>query len=238
MAHLKRRSSEPEMMDSGVLDQAGYERCLADLEMVNRVTLTHRPTIGWLQAATRGLPAGADVSVLDVACGHGDLLRAIHRWAVRRGLKPRLAGIDLNPGSAVAARAATSAHQDITWHTGDVFAYVPDPAPDFIVSSQFAHHLDDGQVVAFLRWLERHAARGWFVADLHRNVVPYYGFRLLARLMRWHRVVRIDGTISIARSFRRADWRRLTAAAGVPASVHWHPMYRFCVGRLRSPASP
>ncbi len=237
MADLTRRGTEPELMDSGLLDQAEYARCLADLEAVNRVTLTHWPTIGWLQAATRGFPSGADVSVLDVACGHGDLLRAIHAWATRRGFNPVLAGIDLNPGSAVAARAATPAGQAITWHTGDVFAYAPDPAPAFIVSSQFTHHLDDDQVVAFLRWLEQHAGRGWFVADLHRNVVPYYGFRLLARLMRWHPIVRIDGTISIARSFRRADWRRLIAAAGVPASVHWHPMYRFCVGRLRSPAA-
>ena len=111
----------------------------------------------------------------------------------------KLEGIDLNPRSAVAAALATPQDMAITWRTGDVFAYRPASPPDFIVSSQFTHHLDDAQVVAFLDWLERTAAWGWFIADLHRHAIPYYGFRLLARLMGWHPIVRYDGTVSIAR---------------------------------------
>jgi len=88
-------------------------------------------------------------------------------------------------------------------------------------------------VVAFLAWLERNATWGWFVADLHRHAIPYYGFRLLARLMGWHPIVRYDGTVSIARSFRRADWERLTALAGIQAEIRWHPMFRLCVSHLR-----
>ena len=109
----------------------------------------------------------------------------------------------------------------------------PDPAPDFIVSSQFAHHLTDAELVRLLGWLERHAGRGWFIADLHRHVLPYYGFRVLAWIARWHRIIRIDGTISVARSFRRADWTRLLAEAGVDARVSWHMPFRLCVGRLK-----
>jgi hypothetical protein len=48
--------------------------------------------------------------------------------------------------------------------------------------------------------------------------------------------VRYDGTVSIARSFRRADWQRLIAAAGVPAEVHWHIAFRLCVGRIKPAA--
>jgi trans-aconitate methyltransferase len=151
-------------------------------------------------------------------------------------LRPRLTGIDLNRRSGVAAAAATPADVEIAWVQGNVFDYEPQPRPDFIVSSQFTHHLDDDQVVAFLRWLEGHAMRGWYVADLHRHAIPYYGFRLLARLAGWHRIVRYDGTVSIARSFRRADWQRLIAAAGVPAEVHWHMAFRLCVGRIKPPA--
>ena len=233
MTNLCHRSSAAELMDADGLDAAEYARCLGDLERVNRLTLTHRPTLRWLDAATRDLRPGAALSVLDVACGHGDLLRAIHAWATGRGLCPVLAGIDLNPRSAVAAATATPPGVDIAWRTGDVFDDTPAPRPDFIVSSQFAHHLNDAQVVLFLRWMERHAGRGWFIADLHRHALAYYGFPLLARLMGWHRIVRLDGTVSIARSFRRGEWRRLIAAARVPASVHWRIMFRYCVSRLR-----
>lgn len=230
---LSRRSTEPELMDEEATSAEDYARCLADLEMVNRVTFTHRPTLHWLDRAIIGLRPGAPISILDVASGHGDLLRAIYRWSVRRGVRVRLDGIDLNPRSAVAAAIATPPEMGISWHTGDVFTYQPPSPPDFIVTSQFTHHLDDVQVVAFLAWMERHAAWGWFIADLHRHAIPYYGFRLLARLMGWHPIVRYDGTVSIARSFRREDWERLTALAGVHAEIRWHPMFRLCVSHLR-----
>ena len=94
---------------------------------------------------------------------------------------PMLSGIDLNPRSAIEAGAATPTGTVIAWKTGDVFDQAPEPEPDFVVSSQFAHHLTDDQVVAFLLWLERNSRRGWFIADLHRHALPYYGFRLLCR---------------------------------------------------------
>ena len=230
---LSRRSDTPEVMNDASTPPEVLARCLTELAAVNRLTLTHRPTLRFLARATKGWAKGARLSVLDVAYGDGDLLRVIHRWATRAGFVPDLAGIDLDPRSACIA-AAASPGMEIDWRTGDVFDHVPEPAPDFIVSSQFTHHLTDAQVVAFLEWMETHARCGWFVADLHRHVIPYYGFRVLARLMRWHRIIREDGTISIARSFRAAEWRDLLARAGVTeARVRWHLAFRLCVARLQ-----
>src|SRR3954453_10173652 len=206
-------------MDDPALPAADYERCLHDLAVVNRVTFTHRPTLRWLDWAMAGLPADVAISILDVACGEGDLLRAIHRWAQRRGRRVQLTGLDLNPRSALAAAAQTPPAMAIAWRTGDVFEQAPDPRPDFIVTSQFTHHLADADIVRFLKWLERHAARGWFIPDLPRHAVAYYGFGLLATVARWHRIVRHDGMVSVARSFRRAEWARLLGDAGVAAEI-------------------
>jgi 2-polyprenyl-3-methyl-5-hydroxy-6-metoxy-1,4-benzoquinol methylase len=230
---LALRSTQAELLDGDGVDAEEYARCLADLASVNRVTLTHLSTLRWLARAVAGLPPGATVAVLDVAYGDGDLLRAIHRWAVRRGIAVRLAGIDLNPVCAVAAQRATPATMAIDYRTGNVFDAEPEPRPDFIVSSQFTHHLADADVVRFLQWMERFAGRGWFIADLHRHVLAYYGFPLLARLFGWHRIVRLDGTTSIARSFRRAEWLALLAQAGIAAQVRWRFPFRLCVGRLK-----
>jgi len=232
MTDLSCRSSQVELMDLPDTAPEDYAQSLADLARVNVVTLMHRPVLAFLDAATRSMPAGTKLSILDVASGQGDLLRAIHRWGEKRGLVLDLAGVDLNPASAIEAAAATSASIGIAWHTSDVFAFQPAPRPDFIVSSQFAHHLDDDAVVALLQWFERHALRGWFIADLHRHFIPYYGFRLLAYAMRWHRIVRIDGTISIARSFTKPEWLHLLERAGIQADVCWRPMFRLCVARL------
>ena len=229
--NLATRSTAAERMDTDCVDYADYRRCIADLGRVNAVTLTHRPMLAWLGRETAAL---RQFSLLDVACGHGDALRRIRRWCIRRGLDARLEGIDLNPWSARAAREATPEVAAITYRTGDVFAFEPAEPFDFIISSQFTHHLTDEEIVRFIHWMEAHARRGWFIGDLHRHWLPYYGFGFLAWLMRWHRFVGSDGRISIARSFVSEDWRRLIGEAGLTeadAAVRWHVPFRLCVSR-------
>ncbi len=196
--------------------------------------MTHRAALRWLERATKELSPDATVSILDVACGHGDLLRAIAQWARNRGLKVRLSGIDLNPRSAATARAATPAWMGIDYRTADVFSYQPPGRPDFIVSSQFAHHLCDGDIVKFLRWLDENSRRGWHIADLHRHPLPYYTFPILCRAAGWHRIVREDGRISIARSFHRCEWRGYLHDAGVRANICWQIPFRFCISSIKT----
>lgn len=230
---LKERSTQSELMDDDDISNTDYNQCLADLASVNRVTRTHQATLHWLDQAMKCLPKGAPITVLDVACGQGDLLRMIHRFAAQRGFKITLQGIDMNPNSAIAARQVTSSSMNITFYTGDVFTFTPTSPPDFIVSSQFTHHLGNTQIVSFLQWMEQYARHGWFIADLQRHPLSYYGYSLLARLAHWHPIVRQDGAVSIARSFRRADWQALLAQAGIQADIRWHVPFRLCVGRLK-----
>jgi SAM-dependent methyltransferase len=230
---LSVRADLPELMDAEDLDIVIYNRCLSDLAAVNRVTMTHWATLQFLAEATKHLQAGSKISVLDVGCGHGDLLRGIATWAAKRGFAAELTGLDLNPRSAQAAATASRPDQNIVYITGNVFGFSPISQPDFIVTSQFTHHLPDGDIIRLLHWLDGTALRGWHIADLHRHVIPYYGFRLLTRLFGWHRIVRLDGTISIARSFRRTDWEGYLAAAGIEARITWHPLFRLCVGKIK-----
>nr|WP_298683623.1 methyltransferase domain-containing protein [uncultured Dongia sp.] len=229
---FSRRSQASELMDTETVTPEDFARCLADLSVVNTLTMAKPPTLAWLTKATRGLPAGSTISILDVGFGHGDMLRAIWRWSQRRGLKVALHGIDLNPLSAAAAKQATPPHMNIGFQTGDIFAIDSARRYDFVISSLVTHHMSDMQIVAFLRWMEQHAARGWFVNDLHRHAVSYHAFRVLSALAGWHRFVRHDGPVSIARSFRRDDWQRLLQQAAVSGDIRWHMPFRYCVGHI------
>lgn len=220
---LTRRCQLPELMDAGFEDAALHERVLADLADVNRLTLTHRPVLQFLRQSWAQRPKGEWVSVLDVGCGQGDLLRAIWQIGRQQGRALRLTGLDLQAASTRAARAATPAQTGIAFVTGDLFGYQPRDA-DYIVSSQLAHHLDDDRIVDFLTWMQLHAQRGWCIADLRRHWLPYLAFPWLARAARWHRIVRIDGTRSVARACTRQEWQQLIARAGVAARVReWLP---------------
>ena len=228
---LSARAAGPEILDGDDVGPEVFARVMDDLASVSRVLLAHGPTIGFLQRATRSLPRGTAISILDVGCGEGDLLRRIRRWSDRRGLDARLTGVDLHPRSAGAARAKTPAAAAIDYVTGDVFDH--DGRADFVVSSLFAHHLTDGQAILFLRWMEQRAARGWFVNDLHRHRLAYHGFGLAAWLARWHWIVRQDGRTSVTRGFRADEWRDLLRRAGVEARVRWKPLFRLCVEKIR-----
>ena len=221
---FSRRSGSPEIMDDDRLDAATYAAVIADLGRVNGITLARPPTINWLKQKTKSLDG---FTVLDVGFGHGDMLRAIAGWARAAGKRVRLVGVDLNPRSAPAARAATPAADGIDYVTGR--AEDLDFKPDFIISSLVAHHMDDAELAGFIAWMEATAARGWLINDLHRHPVAWLGFQALARIFGWHPIVAHDGALSVRRAFVRADWTKLLKTAGIAADVRWHIPFRWTV---------
>ena len=228
------RSSDTEWMDGDEVGADTFAACLASLARANTVTLARPPTLAWLDRATARLDPATAFTVVDVGFGDGDMLRAVRRWAIRRERRADLVGYDLNPRSAPAAKARTDPGLNITFRTGDVFA-MTEPV-DFVISSLTAHHMTDEELVRFLRWMEASATRGWFVNDLHRHPLAYPGFKVLAWLGGFHPFVRHDGPISVARSFRRADWLRLLASAGIDSrrvDIVWRFPFRLCVGRMK-----
>lgn len=227
---FSRRADLPEVMDDDHLDPAIYAAVIADLAQVNTITLARPPTLAWLKRQTRGVQS---FSVLDVGFGHGDMLRAIAAWARDSGKQVRLIGIDLNPRSAPVARAATDPALGIDYRTGR--AEMLGFRPDFIVSSLVAHHMDDAELVGFIRWMQGAALRGWLINDLHRHPIAWAGFRALALLLRWHPIVAHDGALSVRRAFTRADWARLLDQAGVRARVRWHVPFRHTVASCETP---
>jgi SAM-dependent methyltransferase len=227
---LQRRVLADERMDDPSLAPEVYAAVLNDLATVNGVTMARRPTLSFLK---RAVATSSQFRLLDVGFGDGDMLRAIAAWAEQQGLVADLVGIDLNPRSADVARAQTPANLPIRWETGDYLDLEAEPW-DFVISSLVAHHMTHEQLIRFLAFMEGRARRGWLVNDLHRHAFAYLGFPLLARLMRWHHIVRHDGQLSIARSYRPAEWSPLLGEAGIcDARVYRAFPFRLCVEKIR-----
>lgn len=231
------RATTPEMMDAEVCEFSDYRACLLDLERVNRLTLAYQPTLAWLGTLLAAGRLGSDqpAVIVDVGTGQGEMLRRIDGWARLYGIPVDLVGIDRDPRAIRAAKLATPDGARIHWITGDCYSLPETKRIDVVVSSLFAHHLDDDELIDFVRWMERRVRIGWFVNDLHRHPLPFHVFRLWSQLARWHRFVRHDGPVSIARAFVAADWVRFLDAAGVAAEsaeIRWRVPFRLCVGRV------
>ncbi len=233
---LSIRAREEEQMDAADLSPEVYAQVLRGLARVNVAAMNARPTLAFLDKV---IGKGAVVDkrpfrLLDVGYGDGDMLRTIWRWAQRRGVACVLVGVDLNPKSEAVALAKHPAGATIAYRTGD-YADLAGEEWDYIVSSLVTHHMDDAQRIAFLRFMEATARRGWLVNDLHRHGFAYHGFPLLARLLGVHRIVREDGQLSIARSFRPAEWQAMLENTGLAdvARVYRAFPFRLCVARLK-----
>jgi SAM-dependent methyltransferase len=233
---FRHRAQLEELMDQPC-SREQLRACLIDLGKTNRCVLAYRPTLAWLNSiADSRAPSAEPLRILDVASGYGDTLRKIEQWARRRGIAVELTGLDLNPDTAVIAAEASPAGSGIRWVSSDIFAYTPPSQPDLVISSLFTHHLGNDDIVRFLRWMEQHAAVGWFINDLSRAPIPYYAFRVFAKLMRFHPFVQHDGPISVARAFVPEEWRDLCAGAGLAESDYQIKSYtpaRLCVARRK-----
>lgn len=209
--------------------------CLRDIARSNRWTFAYRPLLHWLNQIAPSLPHRHEpLRILDAGCGYGDGLRRVEQWARARRINVELTGLDLNPDASAIAAEATTVSSKIHWVTSDILAYTPLQPPDLVISSLFTHHLNENQIVKFLRWMEAHAQVGWFINDLSRAPVPYYAFRALAKLLRLHPFVQHDGPVSVARSFIPAEWQAMCSAAGLGAGsveIRSFKPARLCVAR-------
>ena len=222
---LKTRSLQEEQMDAADLPLETYAALLADLAKANRLTGSARITLSFIERAARGRP----FRLLDVGFGQGDMLRTI----ARRFPGSELVGVDLNPRSEAVARPLTPPDLPIRYVTGDYADLAHEPW-DLIISNLVAHHMTHDQLVAFLRFMDRHARMGWLVNDPHRHALSHAGYPVLARAMRWHRIVREDGTLSIARSYRPDEWPPILAEAGVTTARVFRAFpFRLCVEAIR-----
>jgi ubiquinone/menaquinone biosynthesis C-methylase UbiE len=209
------RSYELEHLDKGDYTPEEYEDCLVELRRVNRL-------LGDASALRRSLFPDIEreglrsFSLLDVGAGSGELLR-VAAVRARKTLRPAIfVGIELNARSAQAIREESQGLPEITSARGDALALpFADNCFDYAICSLMTHHFKDDQVVAILRELSRVARRRIFVIDLHRHALAYYLYTTLGRLLLHNRLVREDGALSIRRSFRPDELRRLALRAGL-----------------------
>ena len=212
---FRQRSYELENIDKGTYTTEEYEGCLVELRRVNE----------WLGDATalRGSllkeierDGLRSFSVLDVGAGSGELLRVAAKWARETGRRASLVGLELNERSAHAIVDESADFREISSVRADGFALpFADHSFDYVIQSLTLHHFDDDGVISILREMNRVAARGIFVIDLHRNPMAYFLYTTVGHIILHNRLLREDGALSILKSFKPDELERLGHQAGL-----------------------
>jgi ubiquinone/menaquinone biosynthesis C-methylase UbiE len=224
---FRKRSLELEHLDTGDYTAEEYQGCIVELQRVNRWLGDARALRHSLLVEIEKLNL-RDFSVIDVGAGSGELLGIIATWARETGHNTRLTGIELNARSAKEIAERASTFPEISAVRADAF-HLPfaDDQFDYALCSLFTHHFRDAEVVTILRELQRVAARGIYVIDLHRHPIAYFFYTTIGRLFLHNRLIREDGALSILRSFKPQELLRLAQRAGLEhPQVERHFPYR------------
>ena len=229
------RSDALEIMDDLSLQGPELERCLRELETVNRTLGGYGPS---LEGLRRLRPAGAsELSVLDVGTGSGDIPRKFAAWGRRVGCRVKVTGIDLTQTTIDMARRESAGEPDLTFRVQDLFKIPDSTQYDVVHAAATLHHFVGNDASRALDKMYRLARRGVVVNDFHRHPLAWLGIRILSVLFSRSRLVRYDGPLSVLRSFHRSELRAMCAEHGLPSpDIAWRPMFRWRMIVARPPA--
>ncbi|MGK5595652.1 MAG: methyltransferase domain-containing protein [Parachlamydiaceae bacterium] len=220
---FNKRSAQLELLDLGpsVYREDEYQDCLHQLSKIGK----------WLGGDRITLDAFSQLetpqSILEVGCGGGHFTAKLGEMFPHANVL----GIDLSSSAIAYAKSQALNRSNVQ------FVQVSSPqlefAPnsfDILTTTLVCHHMDDGEIVDFLKKAYVIASKCILINDLHRNWFAYAGFSLLAKFFFANRLVIHDGPLSIKRSFKKADWLSYLQQAGIPPhkySLTWHWPFRW-----------
>lgn len=218
------RHCVPELMDQPGLDKHQHQQALDGLRRVNRISATsgiYWPFIETLATQSNGQP----LSVLDVACGGGDVAVSLATRAKRSGINMKIDGCDISPVAVQhAEEQAARAEVDASFFQHDVLADHFPEGYDVLTCSLFLHHLNEADAIGLMQKMAAAAGHLVLIDDLRRTRVGYLlawaGCRLLSRSP----IVHHDGPQSVVAAFSDSEARELAQQAGmgdVTISRHW-----------------
>ena len=184
-----------------------------------------------LRRVLTGTGAGAQLTLLDVGTGQGDLPSMAIRWAARRGIRIRAIGLEYHAAAAAAARES-----GLPAVQGDA-ALLPfrNRSVDLVLVSQVAHHFAQPSIVQLMRECARVARRAVIVADLRRSAVAALAFPVAGWLLGFDDHTLRDGVTSLRRGFTADRLGGLLSQAGIRASVTRRPGARLVAVALVGP---
>ena len=226
--NTKQRSSQSEIMDDLTLEGDLLRKTLGQLELINRWLGGHRPTVQAVKKMIRKLPDNQEITIVDVGCGGGDLLRVLAEFGRKNHRKFKLIGIDANAFTVNYARQMSQNYSEIDYFTQNVFsAEFSELDYDLILLNLFLHHFKDEEILELIALMTQKARLGIVVNDLQRSELTYHLFRLVCLLIS-NPMARDDGLTSILRGFKKEDLVRYSKKLNLKNYVvKWKWAFRY-----------
>ena len=221
------RSSEIEIMDDFTMEGVLFRDTLDKLEIINRFLGGNSVTINGLKKLIKNHPKNKTITIVDLGCGNGDILRDISKFGRKNNYSFKLVGIDANLAAIEYAKELSKEYSELSFKTIDVLSEdFKKQSYDVVLCTLFLHHFKNEELISFLKTTTNKATIGVVVNDLHRHKLAYYLFKLIGFFIK-NKMVRKDGLTSVLRAFKRKDLENIAKEIKVHFSIQWKWVFRY-----------
>ena len=223
----KHRTDKEELMDDFSIGGDLLRDTLDKLENINRWLGGNKVTINGLKSILQNHPKEKEITIIDIGCGHGDILRDVAKFGRKNKYNFKLIGVDANPTAIDYANELSLDYPELSFNTQDIFSDEFQKSEfDVVLATLFLHHFKEEQLVSFLQTTLKQSKIGIVVNDLHRNKLAYYLFMLLSIFIN-NKMIIEDGLTSVLRGFKRVDLQRMTKKINKDSKISWKWAFRF-----------
>lgn len=221
------RSEEEEIMDDLNYNGAILHDSLNKLAKINKWLGGNQVTLDGLKTILKGHPKAVPITIIDIGCGGGDILRAVARFGQQQGYRFKLIGIDANSNTISYARSLSYNYDNISYESTNIFSEAfKNLNYDVVLSTLFLHHFKEDELISFLTPVLKKANLGIVVNDLHRHKLAYYLFKLLSITIS-NKTITQDGLTSVLRGFKRNELEAVSKKIYASYQIHWRWAFRY-----------
>jgi 2-polyprenyl-3-methyl-5-hydroxy-6-metoxy-1,4-benzoquinol methylase len=221
------RSNEPELMDDFSMKGDLLRDTLDKLGKINKWLGGNHVTLDGIKKLLKNQSKDKLITIIDLGCGHGEILRLIGDYGRQEGYKFKLIGIDANQDAIDYATELSQDYEELTFENIDIFSEeFHDLDYDVVLSTLFLHHFNQDEIHNLLKIITSRAKLGIVVNDLHRNKVAYGLFKLLSLVISNHMIVQ-DGLTSILRAFKRDELESISKQLNLKSQIRWKWAFRY-----------
>jgi len=221
------RSTQTELMDDFSMKGELLRDTLDKLGKINKWLGGNRITLNGITQVLKNQPKAKTYTIIDLGCGHGDMLRRIAEYGKRHEYKFNLIGIDANQDAIDYALELSKDYNNISYNNVDVLSDAfKDLNYDIVLSTLFLHHFKHDDIKMLLRRLLSKARLGVVVNDLHRSALAYGLFKVLGLGISNTMVVQ-DGLTSILRAFKREELEHISKQLQLTSQIRWKWAFRY-----------
>ena len=207
--NTKYRSDAPEMMDDFTLEGDQLKDALDKIASINNLLGGNQLTLQGVLQLIANLPLEREITILDVGCGNGDMLRSLADYAVAKKRNFKLIGMDANQYTVTYARRLSEKYPNISYVCEDIFSNSAADLPcDIVLCTLTLHHFKDTEILKLLNIFRKKASTGIVINDLQRSIIAYWLFKGLSNILGMNSMTVNDGLVSILRGFKKHELAR------------------------------